>query len=164
MFYFLVRRPLARPQLSVRNDITVYGPPFLLPGKPPQQIHTGKAHRPAEQGSPLGDQKIRDGVHPADVFLHVVGGGLIIGGKDAGEILPSAANKVDKSEPAAHKEQPVRQAGPAPAIQNRPAQHPKTAEHRHQRRKAGQQIRRLEGGPGQKEHAFHHQATQHLFR
>ena len=71
-------------------------------------------HRPAKQGGPLGEHHVHQHVDPADVLPDEVGGGLVKGGEDAGEVLPAAAQEVQEAKaPVAHKEHPG-QGGTAP--------------------------------------------------
>ena len=105
-----------RPRQQSQGDKIAF---FLLQRPPIEQIQAGKQQRPAEQSGPLGNQQIGHRVDPADVFLHIVGGGLVKGGEDAGEVgpVPTPRKKVQKSEPAASKKQPIGHRRPALAFQ-----------------------------------------------
>lgn len=76
-------------------------------GSPVQQVQGRKKHRPSKQGGPLGEHHVHQHVDPADVLPDEVGGGLVKGGEDAGEVLPAAAQEVQEAKaPVAHKEHP----------------------------------------------------------
>ena len=127
---------------------------LLLHTEPPQEIQRRKQHAPAQQGGPLGHQQIHDRVHPQDVLLGVVGGGGVVPGKDGGKIR-RAACKVEESEPAAHKKQPVPQAGPGCAAKHPPRQLPGHAVYRRQRRNQRQQVGGAQPGAQHQENAGH---------
>ena len=75
------------------------GPKAMLPlkGEAIQQVQAGEQRGPAEQGGPLGNQQVSNGVDPANVFFHIIGGRFVKCGENAGEVARLTAEKIDKA-------------------------------------------------------------------
>ena len=123
-----------------------------LKSEQPQQIQAAQQKRPAKQRGALGKQKIGQGVHPADIFLHIVGGRGVIAVKNAEKILTAAA-KIQKAESAAAEKQPKGQRCLAAAAQSSPCQQPKQAVNGKERRELRQKIGGAQRCAEQQKHA-----------
>ena len=91
-------------------------PPLPLVDRPAQQVQRREQHRPAKQRSPLGEHHIHQHVDPADVLPHQVGGRLVKGGEDAGEVFHTAAQKVEKPKAPVEGEEHPGQGRLGPAL------------------------------------------------
>ena len=115
-------------------------PPLPLVDRPAQQIQRREQHRPAKQRSPLGEHHIHQHVDPADVLPHQVGGRLVKGGEDAGEVFHTAAQKVEKPKAPVEGEEHPGQGRLGPALCHGGEKGVQPKEHLGPRRPHGQLV------------------------
>ena len=127
-------------------------PRRFLHAEPPQKIQSGEQYAPPEQRCPLGNQQIHNGIDPQDVPAGVIGGRGIKPGKNSGKIR-CAAQKINKPQPTAHKEEPESQTGLSRTVQKPAGQLPCHAVNAEERGQHGQQISGFQPGPQHHKHA-----------